>query len=268
MEQPSWVPEGVDVTVPSAARIYDYALGGSHNFAVDREALDRVEQLVPGSTLNAHVNRAFVGRVVRWLIRAGIRNFLDLGSGIPTVDNVHEIARSTVSDTRVVYVDIDAVAIAHGKAILGNDPQVRAVQADLVRTAEVLHHPEVLGLLDFSQPVAVLLNAVLHFVSDADNPEKILAEVREAVAPGSYITITHGLQIQETEFLYRQDGARDQFRRTPTSLHLRTPERIRDLLVGWDLVEPGIISITDWHPEPDDSPAPAVGMVAAVARKP
>jgi hypothetical protein len=268
VERPDWIPDGVDVTVPNAARMYDYALGGSHNLAVDRETADRIEQLIPGAKLNAHANRAFVRRVVRLLSGQGIRQFLDIGAGIPTMGNVHEIAQSEAPDARVLYVDIDPVAIAHSKKILADVTHVRVVQANLIRPAEILHHPDVLDLLDFTQPVAILLNAVLHFVPDDADPDAILAQLREAIVRGSYITVTHGIPMQDAESQERQDSLSDMYRRTPTALHFRSPERIRELLAGWDIVDPGIVSIVGWRPEPDEPQKSVMGMVAAVGHKP
>jgi len=268
VERPNWIPDGVDVTVPNAARMYDYALGGFHNFAVDRETADRIEQIIPGAKLNAHANRAFVRRVVRWLLDQEIRQFLDIGSGIPTMGNVHEIANSVAPDARVLYVDIDPVTVTHSRKILANIENARIVQADLTRPAEILYHPEVLELLDFSQPMAVLLNTVLIFVPDIADPEGILALVRETVVRGSYITITHGIPAREADLKERQKNLREMYRRTPTSLYLRSPEQIRKLLAGWDIVKPGIVPLADWRPEQGEPRKPVVSMVAAVGRKP
>jgi S-adenosyl methyltransferase len=262
VERPSWIPDGVDVTVPNAARMYDYALGGFHNFAVDRETADQIEQMIPGAKLNAHTNRAFVRRAVRWLLGQEIRQFLDIGSGIPTMGNVHEIAHSVTPDARVLYVDIDPVAVAHSKKILADITYARVVQADLTHPVDILDHPEVLDFLDFSQPMAVLLNAVLHFVPDTADPEGILALIHEAVVSGSYICVTHGNPIPEA------DSLRTMYRRTPTALFLRPPERVRELLAGWDIVEPGVVPVADWRPEPGEPQNPTIGMVAAVGRKP
>jgi hypothetical protein len=268
VERPSWIPAGVDVTVPNAARMYDYALGGFHNFAVDRETADRIEQISPGAKVNAHANRAFVRRAIHWLLEQEIRQFLDIGSGIPTTGNVHEIVHAQFPDARVMYVDIDPVAVAHSKEILSNVAHARILQADLTRPAEILYHPEVLDLLDFSQPVAVLLNAVLHFVPDAADPEGILALIHESVVRGSHITVSHGVPVEDADFPERQDSIRDMYRRTPTALYFRTPEQVRKLLAGWDIVEPGIVSVADWRPEPDGPQKPALGLVAAVGGKP
>ena len=267
MDLPSWVPDGVDVTVPNAARAYDYYLGGYHNFAVDREFVARVESAMPGFSLAAHANRAFLGRVVRRLVKAGVRQFLDIGSGIPTLDNVHEVAQESAPDARVVYVDIDPVAVAHGQAILANNPRAASVEADLRRPDDVLNHPQVLDLLDFSQPVAVLLMAVLHFVSDDDNPAGIVAQLHRRLTSGSYVAIshitesTHGREIEEVRRLYQH---------TPTPGRPRTPKQIEGLLAGLEIIEPGVVQVDDWYPDSEETsrhPQAAV-MLGGVARKP
>src|SRR5205814_8770889 len=148
MERPSWAPEGIDLNRPNAARMYDYALGGSHNFAVDREMVEKVEAMLPGSSLIAHANRAFLRRAVRFCVDAGIRQFLDVGSGIPTVGSVHEVTQASAPDARVVYVDIDPVAVAHGQAILAGDPLATAMAGDLRRADELLADPRLAKLID------------------------------------------------------------------------------------------------------------------------
>jgi SAM-dependent methyltransferase len=267
VELPDWVPEGIDVTVPNAARMYDYALGGYHNFAVDREFVERAEQAIPGASLTAHANRAFLGRVVRWLVDAGITQFLDIGSGIPTLGNVHEIAERAAPEARVMYVDIDPVAVAHSRAILAGHPRVGVLEADLRRPADIVNHPDVTELLDFSEPVAVMLLAVLHFVPDTDDPLAIIAQLRDAVVRGSYIALSHGTPIPDLEG--ELNTIRQLYRRTPTPLHLRTKEQIAELLTHLDLVEPGIVPITDWCPDPHESDSePQSGVLAAVGCKP
>lgn len=267
MELPDWVPEGIDVTVPNAARMYDYALGGFHNFAVDRENVERVEQMMPGARRVAHANRAFLGRAVRWLVKAGITQFLDIGSGIPTLGNVHEIALRAAPEARVMYVDIDPVAVAHSRAMLAEYPRVEVVEADIRRPADILNHPDVTELLDFAEPVAVLLVAVLHFLPDADDPGGILAQLRDATVRGSYIVLSHGTPVPELD--EEIDSLHKVYKRTPTPLHLRTAEQVADLLDGLELVEPGIVPISDWHPDPDEVDAePRPEMLAAVAHKP
>jgi hypothetical protein len=267
LELPSWVPDGVDVTVPNAARAYDYFLGGYHNFAVDREFVTRVEAVMPGFSRAAYANRAFLGRCVRWLVDAGVRQFLDIGSGIPTLGNVHEVAQESAPDARVVYVDLDPVAVAHGQAILSNNPRALSIEADLRRPAEILYHPRVLDLLDFSQPVAVLLMAVLHFVSDDDDPAGIVAQLRDGLVSGSYIAISH---VTESSHKQEIEEIRRLYEHTPTPGQPRTPKQVEALLAGLEIVEPGVVEVAHWHPDPggtDDSPGAAL-MLGAVGRKP
>jgi S-adenosyl methyltransferase len=269
-ERPDWVPDGVEITVPNAARMYDYALGGYHNFAVDREFVAQMEKLSPGAATIGIANRAYVGRVVRWLVNAGIRQFLDIGSGIPTLGNVHEVAQAAAPDARVMYVDIDPVAVAHSEAILAGNPLAAVIEADVRHPTEILYHEAVTGLLDFGEPVAVLLNAVLHFVSDADDPAGIVAKIREPLVRGSYVSITHGSAIPSLPV--EREGIEETYQQTPTSLHLRTSDQVAALLSGMELIEPGVVPVTEWHPdpsdpdEPDDKPLPAV--VGVLARQP
>lgn len=253
------------MTVPNAARMYDYALGGYHNFAIDREYVERAEQAIPGARLVAHANRAFLGRTVRWLAGAGIRQFLDIGSGIPTLGNVHEVAEQSAPGSKVVYVDIDPVAVAHSRAILAGHPSVRVLEADLRHPTGIIDHPEVTGFLDLSEPVAVLLLAVLHFVPDADDPYSLVARLRDGMVRGSYMVLSHGSPVPTLEG--ELDTLRQLYRKTPTPLHLRTAEQIAQLLTGFDFVEPGIVPITDWHPDPPDGEeTPQPGVLAAVGR--
>jgi hypothetical protein len=265
-ELPDWAPDTVEVTVPNAARIYDYLLGGYHNFAVDREFVERMETIAPGAIAHGHANRAFVGRSVRWLVDNGIRQFLDLGSGIPTLGNVHEVAQSIAPEARVLYVDIDPVAVAHSRAILAGNPLAGVVEADLQRPADVLYHPEVLRLLDFSRPVAVLLNAVLHFVPDSADPVGVLAQFRVALVTGSYVALTHGIEVDDWQ--QEAEEVQELYKDTPTSTHSRTREEVLDLLAGWDLVDPGLVLVNEWHPDPEMADDKSVnGLLAAVARK-
>ena len=266
MGLPDWVPEGVDVTVPNAARMYDYALGGYHNFAADREAVARVEQTFPGAGLIAHANRRFLGRAVRWLTGVGIRQFLDIGSGIPTLGNVHEIAEQAAPQSRVMYVDIDPVAVAHSRAILAGHPRVDVLRADLRQPASIVSDPAVTELLDFVEPVAVVLSAVVHFIPDDDDPLAILAELRDAIVAGSYIVLSHGTPAPV--LASDLDSLRQVYRQTPTPLHMRTQEQLAQLLTELDLVQPGIVPISDWRPEVDEYEEQQPAMLAAVGHKP
>jgi hypothetical protein len=267
MSRPSWAPAEVDLSRPSAARVYDYYLGGSHNLEVDRRLAREAISLWPDLPAIMQANRAFLRRAVRYLGEQGITQFLDIGSGIPTLGNVHEVAQEAASDARVIYVDIDPVAVAHGQAILANNPRAASVEADLRRPDDVLNHPQVLDLLDFSQPVAVLLMAVLHFVSDDDNPAGIVAQLHRRLTSGSYVAIshitesTHGREIEEVRRLYQH---------TPTPGRPRTPKQIEGLLAGLEIIEPGVVQVDDWYPDSEETsrhPQAAV-MLGGVARKP
>jgi S-adenosyl methyltransferase len=265
-ELPDWVPEGVDVTVPNAARMYDYMLGGYHNFAVDRDYVERLELTFPGTKPVVYANRAFLGRAIRWLTGAGIRQFLDIGSGIPTLGNVHEIAERAAPDVRVMYVDIDPVAVAHARAMLSGNPRVGVLQADLRHPTEIVNHPDVVSLLNFSKPMAVVLSAVLPFISDDDDPYRIVAQLRDAVVSGSYIVVSHATRI--AELTEAQESARHIYQRTPTPGQFRSREQLMQLLAGLDLVEPGIVPVADWRPDPGEDAEPLPVSLAAVARKP
>ncbi|MFI6602655.1 SAM-dependent methyltransferase [Nonomuraea sp. NPDC050536] len=185
------IPRGVDPHIPNAARMYDYFLGGKDNFQADRELAELVLSVLPDAKEGTRQNRKLIGRVVRYLVEAGVRQFLDLGSGLPAAENVHEVAQRYAPDARVVYVDVDPVVCAHGRALLAGPGQVAMVEADARRPAEVLGQAAMRELLDFSQPVAVLMMFFLHLVPDADEPQKFVAAYREALAPGSYLAISH-----------------------------------------------------------------------------
>jgi SAM-dependent methyltransferase len=262
-ERPAWAPKGIDLDRPNAARMYDYALGGSHNFAVDREMVERIETIMPGSSLIAHANRAFLQRAVRFLLGAGIRQFLDLGAGIPTVGPVHEVAQERVPNARVVYVDADPVAVAHGRALLADNPFATALQGDVRDAGALLADPHVERLLDLSEPVAVLLIAVLHFIPDEDDPAAIVAAVRDRIAPGSYLVLSHATpdempgEAQEVGQVYRS---------TATPITMRNREQIARMFDGFDLVEPGLTWVTEWRPDEDALPRRRE-MLVGVGRK-
>jgi SAM-dependent methyltransferase len=207
-------PEG-----PNIARVYDYILGGSHNFAADRSAAQEFLAIWPEAWQTMRANRAFLGRAVRYLAaEAGISQFLDIGSGIPTVGNVHEVAQKATTAARVVYVDSDEVPVLHSRAILAANDTVTAIQGDLRRPQEILAHPELQDLFDLSQPVAVLLVAVLHFVPVPDAPARLVAELRDALQPRSYLVLSHATadgqpsEVIEAHALYSQTTAPFQFR--------------------------------------------------------
>lgn len=268
VSRPQWAPYGVDLDRPNAARVYDYYLGGAHNFAVDRKMADEALADWPELPQIMRTNRAFLRRAVRFLVRSGVRQFLDLGSGIPTVGNVHEVARAEDPSCRVVYVDIDPVAVTHSRAILADDPRVTAVQADLRDPAAVLDLAQTRGGLDLSLPVGVLLVAVLHFVPDRDDPTAVVAGYRRAIAPGSYLVICHATAEGQGQ---RATTHRDLYARTPTPMTMRSRAEVAALMAGFDLVEPGLVPMVLWRPDDgaDLPPNPMVfpGYAAVGARR-
>ncbi len=231
---------------PSVARMYDYFLGGHHNFPVDRAAAEQIIALHPETPLVAQANRAFLRRAVTFLAEQGIRQFLDLGSGIPTVGNVHEVAQAAAADARVIYVDIDPVAVTHSASLLENDANATVIQADARRPETIVGHPEVRRLLDFSRPVGVLLVSFLHFVTDDAEAERLVQGLREVLAPGSYIAISHAATEVVTPVM-RQ--AIEVYRGSSSPSTIRTPAQIARFFAGLDLVEPGLVATPLWRPE-------------------
>jgi SAM-dependent methyltransferase len=270
VSNPSWAPEGVSLDRPSVARMYDFFLGGYHNFAIDRAVAEQVVAAHPDFPLIMRANRAFLRRAVTFLAAQGIDQFLDLGSGIPTVGNVHEVAQAINPDARVVYVDIDPVAVAHSRAILAGNPNVAAIQADARRPEQIVADPEVRRLLDFDRPLAVLVLAFLHFLQDDAEAEALMRGLRDALAPGSYLVISHAsYDDMPADVRERLEGL---YARTPTPVRSRTREQIADFFSGFELVEPGLVHVPAWRPEGPgdiwhDEPERVHGF-GAVGRKP
>lgn len=250
MERPDWAPEGIDIERPSASRIYDYWLGGTHNFAVDREVARGVTEAVPDTPLIMQANRGFLHRAVRFLVASDIRQFLDIGSGIPTLGNVHEVVQKTAPEGRVVYADHDPVAVAHSRHILAGNPHVAVIQEDLRRPEAILAHPDLTRLLDLTRPVALLLNAVLHFVADEQDPYRIVARLRDALAPGSYLVLSHGT----ADGMPPEASERwiELFKRTPSPARPRTYAEVRPFFDGFELLPPGLVWAPQWRPEHPD----------------
>lgn len=262
------MPSEIDVERPSVARVYDYYLGGSHNFEADRRMARTMIELAPDVVAIARANRAFLRRAVRYCMDAGIRQFLDIGSGVPTVGNVHDVAQQLDPDARVVYVDIDPVAVAHSQAILEGNENATVIQADLRDPDSILEHPERRRLLDLDQPIAVLLVSVMHFIPDSEDPAGIIARLRHAVAPGSFLLFSQAGLAGTTAA--KVDSAKELYARTNARLSMRTREEIEKLVVGWQLVEPGLTFLSTWRPEsPEDVDPDAERSVflAGVGRK-
>ncbi|HUY49598.1 MAG TPA: SAM-dependent methyltransferase [Streptosporangiaceae bacterium] len=267
--EPGWVPPGVDTRRANTARVYDYWLGGSHNFLADQDVGRAIAAVEPNMRAIARANRAFLGRAVRFLAAAGIRQFLDIGSGIPTQGNVHEVAQQADPAARVVYADIDPVAIAHSKAILAGNENATIIDADLRRPAEILANRETGRLIDFSQPVGLLLMVVLHFIAGTEDPWRVVATLRDALTPGSYLVLGHATYegkpavAQATEKVYNRSVA--------TQLHLRSRAEILRFFDGFDLAGPGLVHVPLWRPDsPADVPSDPspFGCLVGVGRKP
>lgn len=268
MERSDWVPEDLDIERPAAARIYDYLLGGSHNFAVDRDFARQAMTAIPNLALQAQANRAFLHRAVAFLIDAGVRQFLDLGSGIPTRGNVHEVAQRAAADARVVYVEIDPVAVSHSRHILSGNDLATVVEEDLRNTDAIINHADVRRLLDFERPIAVLLVAILHAIPDSDEPHGIVTRLLEAIPSGSYVVIAHGTHDSRPDVAQRLI---EMSQRTPTPQTYRTHAEVLRFFDGLALVEPGLVWTSLWRPEsPDDVPDNPGDVIsyAGVGRKP
>ncbi|MBN0042880.1 SAM-dependent methyltransferase [Streptomyces actuosus] len=268
MERPAWAPRSIDISVPSVSRIYDYYLGGSHNFEVDREAARKAMEHLPGLPKIMQANRAFMRRAVRFAADQGITQFLDIGSGIPTFGNAHEVAQKATPGARVVYVDHDPVAVAHSRAVLEGNDAADVLAADLRKPQEILASPQVQRLIDLNRPVALLLVAILHFVEDADDPYGAVAELRDALAPGSLLLLTHasyeGIPLPPG----RAEGAVDVYKDIRNPLIMRSRDEIARFFEGYEMVEPGLVPMPRWRPEtaPEDEDPYAFSGFAGVGR--
>jgi len=236
------------------ARIYDYVLGGTHNFPADREAAKKAAELFPDFPAAARANRAFLRRAVRELVDAGIRQFLDIGSGIPTEGNVHEIAQTTAPDARVVYVDNDPVAVAEGLEILEGNDRATAILGDLRNPQAILSNPRLRDLLDLDQPIGLLLVAILHFVPDDELAYGSVEQLTASLAPGSYLAISHVAAEAFAPSDERVEAMKDIYKRQTTSQGtMRTRSEIARFFSGKiELVDPGVVHVVEWRPSPDD----------------
>ncbi|MEU7480540.1 SAM-dependent methyltransferase [Lentzea sp. NPDC042327] len=243
--QPPALP-GVDTSIPSAARVYDYLLGGGHNFAVDRLLAETIKKVQPDVAEIAKENRAFMRRAVLFMIEAGVRQFLDLGSGIPTVGNVHEIAQTAAPDARVVYVDYEPVAVAHSRLLLAGNPHADIVAADVTRIEDVLDAEPTRRLLDFDQPVGLLAITIGHYIAPEANPQGVFARYREALPAGSFLALSHLTSdfdvVRDEEIVSVMKTSRDH-------VYPRTRDEVLALFDGYELVEPGLVTTSRWRPE-------------------
>jgi S-adenosyl methyltransferase len=259
-------PLPFDTSVAHLARMYDYLLGGKDNYAADRAAVEAALEFFPDMAFTARANRAFLGRAVRYLAGpAGIRQFLDIGTGIPTAGNTHQVAQAIAPEARVVYVDYDPVVLAHARALLASSVEgaTEYIDADLRSTGEILARAS--QLLDFTQPVAVTMLAILHSIPDADGPQAIVAMVMDAVPVGSYLAISHaGSELLDPAV---QQGVLGTWSgKVQQPLIYRSREQVAVYFEGTELVEPGLVPVEDWRPDPGSPPGRSAGW-CGVGRK-
>jgi SAM-dependent methyltransferase len=259
------VPVGIDPATPSPARMYDYFLGGKDNFPSDREAADKVKAVIPNTYDIVWENRRFLQRTVRHLAGRGVRQFIDIGAGLPTQGNVHQIAQEVIPDARVVYVDNDPIVLAHGRALLAENDTTTVVQADLRDPATILEHPELHALIDFEQPFALLLVAIFHFIADEYDPEGLAAAYRDVLPSGGYLTLSHLTStgadpagVAATEAVYQSASS---------PIIFRPKDRIEGFFEGLDLIDPGLVHLYDWHPDGQEEFRTG-WLYGGVARKP
>ncbi|XVQ06696.1 SAM-dependent methyltransferase [Spirillospora sp. CA-255316] len=255
-----------DSSKPSPARMYDYFLGGKDNYEVDRVAGDKVKQALGDLICHAIVweNRRFLQRAVHFLAESGIDQFIDLGTGLPTQGNVHEVAQEVIPDAQVVYVDNDPIVLAHGRALLADNATTTIITADVREPGKILNHPDLVSRIDFTRPVAVLSVALFHFITDSENPGGILAAFRERLCPGSYLALSHltndGLpadEIARVEEVYQQ---------ATSPIVFRPPEQIAGFLAGFELVDPGLTRPWKWRPGYGPEGPQTESLYAGVAR--
>lgn len=247
MSDRSRIPPSIDTSVPSVSRMYDYFLGGSHNFQVDRDVADEALRHHPGIRVIARENRAVMRRTIRFALAQGITQFLDIGSGIPTFGNVHEVAQAERPGARVVYVDNDLIAVAHSRAVLDGNPDADIARADLRDPDSILGSPEVKRLLDLDRPVALMLVAIVHFFADEDHPAELIAHLRDALAPGSVMVMTHATL--DGPAASGQLTTADLYAKTGSRLVLRDENQLAPYFEGWELVPPGIVPLPHWRPD-------------------
>jgi hypothetical protein len=244
-DETTWAPPGVDLTVASPARIYDYFLNGKDNFAVDRQVGDEVIARIPEAKPALQANRRFLQRAVRFMAEQGIDQFIDLGTGIPTAGPVHEIAQRIHPDAHVVYVDNDPIVMAHNRALLRAD-NVISIMHDIREPDQILGDPRLLKLIDFSRPVGVLFVAVLHFITEAEDPYAIVRRFREQLAPGSYLAVSHDSSEQRDPEVV---AAVEEIYEATAPIIFRGHAKIARFFEGFELVEPGLVHPPEWRPD-------------------
>lgn len=255
----------IDTSRPHPARMYDYFLGGKDNYEVDQEAAEEFIKVAPEVREGVRANRRFLRRAVEHVVaEGGIRQILDVGTGLPTEPNVHQIARAVAPETRVAYVDNDPIVSTHSMALL-DEPDTSVVLADLRDPRAILDHPEVRELIDLDRPVALLLVAVVHFIAEAEDPDGIIQTLRDALPTGSYLVLSHATGDVHED---RREDAAAVYGKATASMNLRPHARILDFFGDFTLIDPGLVRVTDWRPEEPPRPdQPPIGIYGGVARK-
>ncbi|MEU0210081.1 SAM-dependent methyltransferase [Streptomyces canus] len=263
MRENGFRAEEIDTTKPHPARIYDYLLGGKDNYEVDRQAGEQLIAAAPEARIGVRANRAFLRRAVRHVVGTGVRQILDIGTGLPTSPNVHETALEVAPDIRVAYVDNDPIVHTHAGALLSAAGKTGIVLADLRDPRAILDDPDVHAVIDFDEPVALLLVAVIHFLTDADKPEEIIATLRDALAPGSHLILSHA-----TGDFADRNGAAAVYSKATASMNLRTRTEIERFFDGFELIDPGVAQVPFWRPDTPPPPrSEEIGFYGGVARK-
>ncbi|TMR93776.1 SAM-dependent methyltransferase [Nonomuraea basaltis] len=266
-------PQGIDTTKPSVSRVYDYMLGGKDNYAIDREVAAMALKIAPDAPEAAQANREFLRRSVRYLAgEAGIRQFLDIGSGLPTQGNVHEIAQSVAPGAKVVYVDNDPIVLVHGRALLAVDASTTVIEADAREPEKIIDDPKTRSLIDFSRPVGLLLFGLLHHLSDDEDPGGILARLVAPLAPGSHVVISHFHNPGEAlpEVSQQARTAEKLFNEHLGTGRWRARAELLAYFDGLELLEPGLVPLPEWRPDGEDEATPGITyhtFVGGVARK-
>jgi hypothetical protein len=262
VSQDGFPAERIDTSRPHPARIYDYLLGGKNHYQVDQQAGDALAAKAPEVWVSVQANRAFLQRAVRYVVGAGVRQILDIGTGLPTSPNVHETAHEVAPGVRVAYVDNDPIVKAHADALLGHSDVTSIVLADLREPQTIVDHPDVRQIIDFDEPVALLLVAVLHFVTDAEDPGRIVATLRDALPAGSFLVLSHATG----DFADRNE-AQAVYNNATATMNLRSRAEVERLFDGFDLVDPGLVQVPFWRPETVPARSEEIGFYGGVARK-
>jgi len=269
IDERNWIVDGVSLDRPNPARIWDYLLGGHHNFAADRAAAEKLLERLPFAVEAAVVQRAFLRRAIDLFTAEGIDQFLDIGSGLPTEGNVHDLARATIPEARVVYVDIDPVVIAHSTRMLEDDPGATIIEGDARYPSSILGHQEVADLLDLDRPLALTMTSLLHFIMDDELAYGATRTLIEALAPGSYVAMSHALLEEKSR--EAMEEAIDDYR-VAAAMKARTHEGIAKFFDGLEFIEPGLVRAPLWRPEESNdllvnNPEGYIGLVG-VGKKP